>query len=56
VKGIDKFGVGSRVHDERTAVAMKLGNQHAFVITGEFHMAIRGKVVSLKRLHGVLLS
>lgn len=56
VKGIDKFGARLRVHDERAAVTMKRGNQHAFVITGELHMAIRGKVVSLKRLHHVLLS
>jgi hypothetical protein len=55
MKGIDKFGVRLRVHDERSAVAMELGNQHTSVIARQFQMAIRGKVVSLKRLHGVLL-
>jgi hypothetical protein len=33
VKGIDKLRVCLRVHDERAAVAMELGNQHTFVIT-----------------------
>jgi hypothetical protein len=45
-----------RVYDERAAVAMELGNQHAFVIARQFQIAIRGKL-SLERLHhGFLLS
>src|ERR1700724_2288547 len=52
VKGINKLRVSLRVHDERAAVAMELGNQHTFGITRQFQIAIRGKVVSLKCLHG----
>ena len=36
VKGIDKLRVSLRVHDERAAVAMELGNQHTFRITRQF--------------------
>ena len=52
MKSIDKLRVCLRVHDERAAVAMELGNQHTFGITRQFQIAIRGKVVSLKCLHG----
>jgi hypothetical protein len=52
MKGIDKFGVRLRVHDERSAAAMELGNQHTFVIARQFQMAIRGEVVGLQRIHG----
>ena len=33
VKGIDKLRVCLRVHDERTAVAIELGNQHTLIIS-----------------------
>src|SRR5580704_15668825 len=33
VEGIDKFRVSLRGHNERPAVAVKLSNQHAFVIS-----------------------
>src|SRR5260370_36915408 len=56
VKGINKLRVSLRAHDERAAVAMALGNEHTFGITPQFQIAIRGKVVSLKCLHEVLLS
>src|SRR5271166_1220793 len=56
VKGINKLRVRLRAHDERAGVAMELGNEHTFGITRQFQIVIRGKVVSLKCLHGVLLS
>src|SRR5271155_424066 len=33
VEGLDKFGVSFRAHNERSAVAVELSNQHTFVIS-----------------------
>src|ERR1700752_1315016 len=33
IEGIDKFRVGLRAHNKRPAVAVKLSNQHTFVIS-----------------------
>src|SRR5271169_6451615 len=35
VEGIDEFRVSLRGHNERPAVAVKLSNQHTFVISGQ---------------------
>jgi hypothetical protein len=36
VEGIDKFCVRLRGHDQRSAVAVELSNQHTFVIACQF--------------------
>src|SRR3984957_6900117 len=55
VKGIDKFRVSFRAHNERPAVAVELSNQHPFVISCQLEAVISRKVAILK-LHGILLS
>src|SRR5579863_6356118 len=55
VEGLDKFCVSWRAHDERTAIVMKLCNQHTFVVSCQLEVVISGEVVSLK-LHRILLS
>lgn len=54
-EGIDKSRVSFRGHNERPAVAVKLSNQHTFVISGQLEVVICGEVVSWK-LHRILLS
>jgi hypothetical protein len=55
VEGIDKFRVSWRGHNERPTVAVELGNQHTFIISGQLQVVISSEVVTLK-LHRILLS
>src|SRR5438270_13474637 len=40
IKGIDKFRVSLRGHNERPAVAVELSNQHTFVISRQLQAEI----------------
>src|SRR5580692_5296202 len=45
VEGFDKLRMGWRAHNERPAVAVKLSNQHAFVISRELQVVISTEVI-----------
>src|SRR5579864_9197766 len=51
VEGIDKFRVSLRSHNERSAVAVELSNQHTFVISCQLQAGVGIEVVISKRLH-----
>ena len=56
VKGVDKFCMRLRGHNERPAVAVEFSNQHTVGIARELQVGIGSEVLSVKCFHSVLLS
>src|SRR5580704_12843437 len=50
IEGIDKFRVSLRAHNERSAVAVELSNQHTLGISGQLQAAIGGEIIRLHRV------
>src|ERR1700739_4416771 len=55
VEGIDKFRVGWRGHNKRTAFAVKLDYQHTFGVARQLQVVIGGEGVILRCFHTIFL-